>query len=134
MGKLTGLITKIVDVVAPIKPVVLNDLIEEESIIGGAIFGRTERNVVRRFFLDEVDNWFFTETAYDMSGRLVRNHTIRYQILDHGIVKSVDGKDHSILQGKELQDLIKAVGIYYERTKKELYEEKLGLRAAQLAA
>lgn len=134
MGKIKGLISKFVEIVAPTKPVVLRDLIEEESIIGGTIFGKTERNVSRRFFLDEADNWFFTEATYDLAGRLVGNHVIRYQILDSGVIKSVDGKGHTILQGQELQDLVKAVDIYYQRTKKELYEELLGLRASRTAA
>jgi len=127
MAKMFRFVSKLAGIVSPTKPVTLNDLIEEESKIGGTIFGAIPKGVNRQFFLDETNNWFYTQSVYDQSGRLIDNYTIRYQVLDYGIVKSVDGKNHVLLSGQELKDLQKSVQIYYSKTKKELYVAKLGL-------
>lgn len=129
MARVFNFASKLAGIISPAKPVTLNNLIEEESKIGGTIFGTPEKGVSRRFFLDEHDNWFYTQSTFDSVGRLLDNYTIRYHVQSNGIVKSVDGKHHTLLEGQELQDLLKSVDIYYSKTKKELYESKLGLQS-----
>jgi hypothetical protein len=130
MAKAFRFASKLAGIISPAKPVTLNNLIEEESKIGGTLFGTTPKGVSRRFFLDEHDNWFYTQSTFDSVGRLLDNYTIRYHVQENGIIKSVDGKHHTLLEGQELQDLLKSVDIYHAKTKKELYETKLGLQSA----
>lgn len=99
----------------------LNDLINAESRIGGQIFGQSSQGVVRRFFLDESNNWYYHETAKSSNGEKLYDFTIRYEVLPQGILKSVDGKHHTFVTGVELENLKQAIKIYTQRIKADLY-------------
>lgn len=99
----------------------LSDLINTESHIGGQVFGQPSKGVTRRFFLDETNNWYYHETAKNSNGEQLYNFTIRYEILPQGVLKSVDGKNHTFIGGVELDNLKQAIKLYTQRIKAELY-------------
>ena len=135
MATFRSLFSKAVGLVAPVPVPTLPDLIDAESKIGGTLFGEAGRGIQRRFFLDEGDSWFFSETATDpTTGRKLYNFTIRYEILPQGVLKSVDGKGHVFITGIELEHLKQAVALYERKTDAELYAPKRIKRTESAAA
>lgn len=135
MASLRSLFSKAVGLVAPAPAATLPDLIDAESKIGGTLFGEAARGIERRFFLDEGNSWFFSETAVDPStGRKLYSFTIRYEILPQGVLKSVDGKGHVFITGVELEHLKHAVKLYEQKTERELYGPKRAKRTETAAA
>jgi hypothetical protein len=120
-----SLFSKAVGLVAPVSAPTLASMIDAESIIGGKLFGDMGRGVERRFFLDEGNSWFFSESATDpTTGRKLYSFTIRYEILPQGVLKSVDGKGHVFITGIELEHLKHAVKLYEQNVERELYAAK----------
>lgn len=135
MVNIRSLFSKATELVVPQRAATLADLIDDESKIGGTLFGPISRGVERRFFLDEGDSWFFRETATDpTTGRTLYSFTIRYEILPQGVLKSVDGKGHVFITGIELEHLEQAIRLYHQKTEQELYAPKRAKRAQSRAA
>jgi hypothetical protein len=131
MSRLSKLFSRVTQVIIPLQPLTIPKLINEESKIGGELFGKMERGVSRRFFLDEGNSWFFSETATDpTTGRQLYSFTIRYEMHDQGVLKSVDGKGHVFIEGVELQHLIHAIDLYDKRVRAALYSEPEALQTA----
>lgn len=125
-----SLFSKAAGLVTPATQTTLATLIDDESKIGGTLFGDVPRGINRRFFLDEGNSWFFSETATDpATGRVLYSFTIRYEMLPQGVLKSVDGKGHVFITGVELEHLKQAVKLYKQKIKTDLYEPKRAKRA-----
>jgi hypothetical protein len=118
-----SIFSRAVKIVVPFQTPSLEKLIDNESKIGGKLFGNTSRGVSRRFFMDDGNSWFYSETAIDPSTRQqLYNYTIRYEILPQGILKSVDGRGHVFITGVELLRLKQAIKLYEQQISKEIYE------------
>lgn len=118
-----SIFSRAVKLVVPFQNPSLEKLIDDESKLGGKLFGRTSRGVSRRFFMDDGNSWFYSETAIDPSTRQqLYNYTIRYEVLPQGILKSVDGRGHVFITGVELQRLKQAIKLYEQHIDKEIYE------------
>jgi len=124
MTRLGGLFSKVAGLASISQKPTIPQLIERESKIGGDVFGKTSRGVKRRFFLDEQDSWFFSESAVDTTGQKLYSFTIRYQMLPQGVLKSVDGKGHVFIEGVELEHLLKAIALYEKRVMDEVYADQ----------
>lgn len=120
-----SIFSRAVKLVVPFQTLTLSKLIDEESLVGGKLFGRLGSGVSRRFFMDDGDSWFYSETAIDPSTKQqLYSFTIRYQVLPQGILKSVDGRGHVFIKGIELERLLKSMELYKQRIEKEVYEPK----------
>ena len=121
-----SIFSRAVSLVVPFQAPTLAKLIDDESKIGGELFGATSRGVTRRFFMDDGDSWFYSETATDPTTRQqLYTYTIRYQILPQGVLKSVDGRGHVLISGIELQRLKQAIKLYKKRIADEIYHPEL---------
>jgi len=105
----------------PLKGLTTRQLLKLESEIGAQIFGPTEKNLVREFFCLDEKTWIWHEQWLDRKRNLV-SRTVRYEIQDKGILKIQDGGKYDYLAGEELNNLILAIGLYYERVMRELYK------------
>lgn len=120
-----SIFSRAVNLVVPFQAPTLSKLIDEESKIGGTLFGHASRGVTRRFFKDDGNSWFYSESAVDPSTRQeLYSYTIRYEVLPQGILKSVDGRGHVFIKGIELGRLMQAMSLYKQRIRSELYQPK----------
>lgn len=95
----------------------MHDLIETESLIGGALFREAEA----RFWLhppthpnSPARDWYFSFTRGD------REYTIHYQTNEHGIQKIYNGRNYPFTDGEQAR-LVEAMNAYYERVTVEVY-------------
>lgn len=118
-----SLFSRAVKLVVPFQIPTLAKMIDDESKIGGTLFGDLPKGVERRFFMDDGNSWFFSETATDPSTRqTLYTYTIRYEVLPQGILKSVDGRGHVFIKGVELQRLLDAMKLYEQQVDKQIYQ------------
>lgn len=129
-----SIFSKAVKLVVPFQSPSLEKLIDDESKVGGTLFGSSGRGVSRRFFMDDGNSWFYTETATDPATKQqLYNFTIRYEILAKGVLKSVDGRGHVFISGVELERLKQAIKLYEQRIDQEIYEPLKTKKAANRA-
>ena len=96
------------------------NLIRQEAIIGGTIFGPIPKGHRREFFCLDKHSWVWHEEWIDKTGiRQVKN--TRYDIRPSGIVKMQNGVGYTAISPTEAQHLLQAVKIYEKRVMKELY-------------
>lgn len=130
-----SIFSKAVKMVVPFQTPTLAKLIDNESIVGGRLFGRISKGVTRRFFMDDGNSWFYSETAVDPTTRQqLYSYTIRYEILPQGVLKSVDGRGHVFITGVELERLKQAIKLYKHQIKQDVYLPLKEKTARQSAA
>lgn len=49
------------------------------------------------------------------------NMTIRYEVHENGILKVQEGARYNFIEGRELENFMAAIHLYYERVARELY-------------
>ena len=93
-----------------------------ESDVAQDIFGPVPENARRGFFLNEEGFYFFMQVL-DFKGEVSGQVTIHYEPRDEGILKicSIPGIDNQFIDGEELANFEKAVGMYYEIAMKKVY-------------
>lgn len=96
------------------------DLIRQEAVIGGQLFGPVPKNGRREFFCLDVRTWVWHEEWVDERGE---RHavTTRYDVRPDGVLKAQDGQPYRPVTRQEGQRLRKAVQIYHQRVKSEIY-------------
>lgn len=96
------------------------ELIQRESSIGRELFGPIPAGGRREFFcLDEKTCMWYEEYKGD-KGQTI-SHTTRYEIQGDKILKAQSGAKYSYLEGAELQNLLTAINLYYERVMRNVY-------------
>lgn len=101
-------------------PLTVEHLINQESKIGGSLFlDDAPIGIDRRFFFH--DDWFFSDTAVSSKAKPFEQ-AIRYQVLESGIYKIVDGKNHHTIEGVELERLIHVANLYHVTLQKTIYK------------
>jgi hypothetical protein len=96
------------------------DLIRQEAVIGGQLFGPVPKNGRREFFCLDIRTWVWHEEWTDERGE---RHavTTRYDVRPDGVLKAQDGQPYRPVTRQEGQRLRKAIQIYHERIKNEIY-------------
>lgn len=96
------------------------ELIQRESFIGGHLFGSIPAGHHRQFFNLDRNTWVWYE-EWEEAG-VHQNRTTRYEIHENGIMKVQDGAQYYYIEGKELQNLLMAIKMYYEKVAREVYQ------------
>jgi hypothetical protein len=107
----------------PLKKLTNQELIKLESEVGRTLFGPIPEGYSREFFCLDADTWVWFEQWQDPETGKPKNHTIRYEVHQRGIVKVQDGgKNYAFIEGEELNNLAIAAKAYKERVLRELYK------------
>ncbi len=97
------------------------ELIQKESSIGGQLFGAVPAGHHRQFFNLDASTWVWYEEWTDSKGKS-QNRTTRYEVHENGVLKVQDGAPYYYIEGQELDNLLLATNMYYERVAKEIYK------------
>jgi hypothetical protein len=97
------------------------ELIQEESKVGRELFGPVPKGHRREFFCLDEKTYIWYESYKDENGNLVEL-TTRYEIQGDKILKAQEGARYSYLEGSELNNLLQAIGMYYERVMRGVYK------------
>lgn len=105
----------------PTKKITKRELIQKESRIGGQLFGAVPAGHHRQFFNLDASTWVWYEEWTDSKGKS-QNRTTRYEVHENGVLKVQDGAPYYYIEGQELDNLLLATNMYYERVAKEIYK------------
>lgn len=97
------------------------ELLQLESEIGAKLFGEIPAGSRREFFCLDKDTWIWYEEGKDPVTGQPTEATTRYEIHDNGILKVQEGARYSFLEGAELDNLVVATQLYYERVARGIY-------------
>lgn len=97
------------------------ELIQRESRIGGQLFGTVPDGHHRQFFNLDSSTWVWYEEWTDSKGKS-QSRTTRYEVHENGVLKVQDGAPYYYIEGQELDNLLLATNMYYERVAKEVYK------------
>lgn len=96
------------------------ELIQRESEIGRELFGPIPKGHHREFFCLDESTCIWYESYKDSDGKEIAT-TTRYEIQGDRILKAQEGARYSYLEGQELDNLLLAIGMYYERVMRGVY-------------
>ena len=102
------------------KQVSERELIQRESEIGRQLFGPVPKGHHREFFCLDESTCIWYESYKDSTGKEVTS-TTRYEIQGEKILKAQEGARYSYLEGQELDNLLLAISMYYERVMRGVY-------------
>lgn len=105
----------------PFKQRTERELLQMESVIGADIFGPVAPGGRREFFCLDEKTWIWHEEQTDSKTGQVTQITTRYELQDKGVLKVAPGPRYSYLQGAELDNLMQATKIYYEKVARDIY-------------
>lgn len=95
-------------------------LIQRESEIGRELFGPIPQGHQREFFCLDESTCIWYESYKDKDGKEVTS-TTRYEIQGDRVLKAQEGARYSYLEGRELDNLLLAIRMYYERVMRGVY-------------
>lgn len=95
-------------------------LIQAESEIGRTLFGPIAKGASREFFCLDENTWIWHEEWIDPSGKK-QARTTRYEIRGTEVIKAQDGEKRVFVTGTELQNLMQATRLYYDRVTRGIY-------------
>lgn len=101
----------------------LNQLIEREAEIGGAIFGAEQSDEDRKFYCLDERTWVYQNTYKDLVDGKEKTMIIRYELHPNGVMKIVNSKNHSMVDDEEAERLIKAIKLYYKYVMEKIYNK-----------
>lgn len=96
------------------------ELIQLESHVGRELFGPVPKGHRREFFCLDEKTCIWYEEYKDADGQTVSS-TTRYEIQGDKVLKAQEGARYSYLEGTELDNLLRAIGLYYERVMRKVY-------------
>lgn len=96
-----------------------SDLINAESALGGAIFGKIPAGHRREFFRFRENVWIFHEN-WTENGKTLES-TITYEVKENGVFKSPLGKEYVKIEGAELENFLAAARAYLNIIKQKIY-------------
>lgn len=97
------------------------ELLQMESKIGAQLFGPLTPGRRREFFCLDEKTWIWHEEGIDAGAGVSEPVTIRYEIQEKGILKVLPGARYAYIEGAELDNLVAATQVYYERVAREIY-------------
>jgi len=103
------------------KKVTERELIQRESEVGRELFGPVPAGHRREFFCLDEKTCVWYEEYKDTKGKLV-THTTRYEIQGDKVLKAQDGAKYSYLEGAELNNLLTAISLYYDKVLRKIYQ------------
>lgn len=106
----------------PLKKLTERELISLESEIGAKLFGPVATGHRREFFCLDKDTWIWYEEWTDTTTGKSKSLTTRYEIREDKILKAQEGAQYSFLEGKELQNLLTSIQLYYEQVARDVYK------------
>ena len=110
-------------IIASAKPKITKEqLINDESALGGQLFGPIPKGHQREFFLYHHNYWIYYETWYE--GGRKKESTITYEVRKNGVYKNPLGSGYRKISGAELQNFCHAVREYRRLVKAKLYQTK----------
>lgn len=96
------------------------ELIQAESKIGREIFGEIPKGYQREFFCLDETTCIWYEEFKNAEGK-TESITTRYEIQGDRVMKVQGGSRYSYLEGDELNNLLTAIHMYYERVMRGVY-------------
>jgi hypothetical protein len=90
------------------------DLIRQESEIGAKLFGEIPAGHKREFFCLDAHTWVWHEEWSESLSGAKQYQTIRYEVRDNGILKSVNGQDYAWVPPEEAENLAHAAILYHQ--------------------
>lgn len=96
------------------------ELIQLESQIGRELFGPVPKGHRREFFCLDEKTCIWYEEYKDANGQTVSS-TTRYELQGDKVLKAQEGARYSYLEGSELDNLLLAISMYYERVMRKVY-------------
>lgn len=116
---------------APVRKPTERDLLRQESKIGATLFGDIPKGHRREFFCLDESTWIWHEEWRDDKG-VERQSTTRYEVHPNGILKVTEGPRYQFIEGDELDNLVAATKLYYEKVARDIYsrDPKTGLKLA----
>lgn len=102
-------------------PVTQRELIQQESEIGGHLFGSVPANHHRQFFNLDPNVWIWYEET--LEGKEVTDATTtRYEVHENGILKVQDNAPYYFIEGQEFLNFFAAGEMYYKNVCKDIYK------------
>ena len=95
------------------------DLIRREAKIGGQLFGEVPAGHTREFFCLDERTWVWYEKWAE--GGEFKEITTRYEIQDHGILKTQGTDIYHYATPAEQAHLINAIKLYYKYVAEHVY-------------
>lgn len=105
------------------------ELIRRESEIGRQLFGPIPKGHQREFFCLDNKTYIWHEEFKNGQGKL-ESITTRYEIQGDKILKVQGGAHYSYLEGAELDNILAAINLYYDRVVREVYGQDPSARRA----
>lgn len=96
------------------------ELIQRESNIGRELFGPIPKGHQREFFCLDESTCIWYESYKDKDGKQISS-TTRYEIQGDKVLKAQEGARYSFIEGRELDNLLQAIQLYYERVMRGVY-------------
>jgi len=96
------------------------ELLAIESAIGATLFGEIPAGHRREFFCLDKDTWIWHEEWLDEK-RVRHQVTTRYEAQEKGVLKVQEGARYEYISGEELQHMLRATALYYERVARDVY-------------
>lgn len=100
-------------------------MMRREAKIGGTVLGTVPEGHTREFFCLDRYTWVWYEEWFDDVARQRRSMTVQYEVQHRGVLKQVDGNPQGYLHGAELENLLRAMQLYYKRIATEVYGRQL---------
>ncbi|HRV75970.1 MAG: hypothetical protein H6799_02325 [Candidatus Nomurabacteria bacterium] len=97
------------------------ELIRLESEIGSKLFGQIPAGHRREFFCLDARTWVWHEEWSDNLDGSKKIHTVRYEVRDNGILKSVNGQDYAWVAADEAENLAHAAVLYHQYVASQVY-------------
>ena len=101
------------------------DLIRQESQIGAKLFGEIPKGHKREFFCLDSHTWVWHESWSESLSGDKKTQTVRYEVRDNGILKSVNGQDYAWVAEEEAQNLAHAAILYHQYVLSAVYGKKI---------
>lgn len=108
----------------PLVKLTERELIQLESEIGATLFGDVPKEHRREFFNLDPSTWIWYDESTDPQTGHKKQMTIRYEVHKNGILKVQEGARYDFIEGKELDNFVVAVQLYYERVQRHVYNRE----------
>lgn len=108
----------------PLAKLTERELIQLESEIGATLFGAIPKEHRREFFNLDPSTWIWYDESIDPATGQKKQLTIRYEVHKNGILKVQEGARYDFIEGRELENFVVAVQLYYERVQRHVYHRE----------
>lgn len=98
------------------------ELLQLESEIGATLFGPIPHGHRREFFCLDENTWIWYEEGPNPQTGVVEESTTRYEVHENGILKVQGGSRYNYIEGAELDNLVLATRMYYEKVARGVYK------------